>query len=369
MNADYTQIMNRSNDQIRKVIRHHIDFPPFINNDIIIPNIGDKETQTKNITDLIQHEKFDILIPTDGSTLKESSLSYGKSGSSAIIYENNFSANPIILKESIGNDCNNYIAEINANILGLSYIVDNEIKDKNILFLGDCCPASSTVFNNNLASDYNFHNIKAKKLLKQVIDRNNTVKSIYVPAHNNFQPNELADLNAKRAAELSNETMQPQIRKLQSNMIKEKVLKINWNKRYNESIQNPTIHEFLHNVENWIIHNINHNMIPHYNRLISGHNRLNSHQHTMGLIESPDCEACNEPETVHHYIYHCERYTRFRHNLFNQICIIDPESNHTSLKDINMQTLIGQRYDLNKDKNQKLLKSFLDYIKETNRFK
>ena len=91
------------------------------------------------------------------------------------------------------------------------------------------------------------------------------MKSIYVPAHNNFQPNELADLNAKRAAELSNETMQPQIRKLQSNMIKEKVVKINWNTRYNESVQNPIINEFLLHVNNWIIHNINHNMIPHYN--------------------------------------------------------------------------------------------------------
>ena len=55
------------------------------------------------------------------------------------------------------------------------------------------------------------------------------------------------------------------------------------------------------------------------NRLVSGYTNLNEYLNKISSVISPNCTFCDEPESTYHFIYHCERITRFRCQLLNDI--------------------------------------------------
>ena len=110
-------------------------------------------------------------------------------------------------------------------------------------------------------------------------------------------------------------------------------------------------------------------MIPHLNKIISGHTKLNDHLFKLELVDSSKCIPCDEPETTFHYIFHCERFTRVRRQYINDIKNILNRRTIISLADVSFSTIIGQRHDLsNVIINLKLLRAFLNFIQMTGRF-
>ena len=88
----------------------------------------------------------------------------------------------------------------------------------------------------------------------------------------------------------------------------------------------------------------------------------------MGIALSQNCSKCGEPESVFHFVYHCQRYTRFRRELLNKIRIINKNEKARWFSEIAVSTLCGQRNDVSLEINKNLLSAFLDFLKETGRF-
>ena len=54
-------------------------------------------------------------------------------------------------------------------------------------------------------------------------------------------------------------------------------------------------------------------------QLRTGHVPLNHYLHRIHAIDSPNCVACNEPETVDHYLLRCPRFRAQRQVLRRQL--------------------------------------------------
>ena len=153
------------------------------------------------------------------------------------------------------------------------------------------------------------------------------------------------------------------------NVLKHHIVKHNWKLRIRNETLNNSLAEIMSQSSRWIVHNISHPMFPVYNQIFSGHNRLNFHLSRIGVVDSPNCVTCQEPETVVHFLYHCERYTRSRRQFLNTIRdILIGDYQPRLFTDLDLATLAGQKKSLNCKTNQKLCQALLDFIKETNRF-
>ena len=45
-----------------------------------------------------------------------------------------------------------------------------------------------------------------------------------------------------------------------------------------------------------------------FTEVLTGHNKLNKHLHTMGVTASPNCNECDDPETSEHFLCKCPAY-------------------------------------------------------------
>ena len=365
MRTNYRLIMkSNKNFEVPVVQMWCKEFPPFVDDNIIKEYLKDKDSQILNVNNNLNN--YDVIICTDGSTLMEKNHEVGKSGSAAIIYLDSINNIPTIIKEGIGTNQNNYVAEIYAIKLGLNFILDQGFVDKNILVMSDCLSASEAVFTNKLSSEYNSFIRESKMTRKRALLRNNIVSN-YIPAHKGFIPNELADKNAKESAASTSGVLFQSDRKQFILQLRKKVLS-NWNFRFNIFKQNKWIAEIINNVNEWNVHSIIHPLFLTFNQLLSSHNKLNYSRYRMGMVLSPNCSKCGEPESVFHFVFHCERYTRIRRVLLNKIRTINKNEKARWFSEISFSTLCGQRNDVSLDINKKLLSAFLDFLKETGRF-
>ena len=47
-------------------------------------------------------------------------------------------------------------------------------------------------------------------------------------------------------------------------------------------------------------------------RYITQCNGLKSYLFKIGRVDSPNCDSCNTPETLDHFLWECDKYTEFR---------------------------------------------------------
>ena len=124
MDLAFKQLMRVSTKKIgvEKAQIYIHDIPPFFNPGIIIPHGNDKDEQLRKVGVLLE-SMYDLIIFTDGSTLKDQSKCNGKTGASAVIYQKKVEGEPAgVLKSNLGTMSNNYVAELFGVQLGLKYI-------------------------------------------------------------------------------------------------------------------------------------------------------------------------------------------------------------------------------------------------------
>ena len=156
----------------------------------------------------------------------------------------------------------------------------------------------------------------------------------------------------------------PLERKITLMMLKQQIL-TNWQWRVHIEIANHQITEINSKVLSWKL--FNNQGSQHYSRLITGHHFLNSFQSKVnpGKI-SKNC-TCGQVESVHHFLFTCQRYTRFRQKWLSEVFQItgDPDM----LRSVPYSTAFGQRQDLSQSENSKLQGCIGQYIMDTQRFK
>lgn len=86
-------------------------------------------------------------------------------------------------------------------------------------------------------------------------------------------------------------------------------------------------------------------------KLCSGHCPLNAYLHRLKVVDSPNCDLCQQVETVDHFLTSCRKFAGLRRRLFNKARLKSTAPNHSQLL-----------------KNPKLFKAVADYGRQTFRF-
>lgn len=159
------------------------------------------------------------------------------------------------------------------------------------------------------------HAHKGPHILSEILQAaHETGTSIqWVPSHVGLTGNEMADQLAKLGTSTSAETLEHQIFYTDAkNHLKRKKLASTqeWYKNYSEEkgkhfyqIQNE------YNDKPWYDgQDLKGYEVRMINRLMTAHNYSKSWLAKMKIVEDPDCELCEEPETAEHSIIHCPRF-------------------------------------------------------------
>jgi len=84
-------------------------------------------------------------------------------------------------------------------------------------------------------------------------------------------------------------------------------------------------------------------------QLRTGHVALNSYLRRIHVLDSPNCQVCNEPESVDHFLLRCRRF------------IVPPQDMRSKLRGqvLSLRSLLGCRQNF---------PALMNYIKATGRF-
>ena len=118
---------------------------------------------------------------------------------------------------------NNYVAELTGIQLGLKYL-DSCEEVGSALFLVDCVPAICASFDMKVNKEYASIASENKILAKRLMEKGWLISATWMPAHQGFVPNELADKLAKECAASAKEIIYPCDKKVLINQLKEIVL-------------------------------------------------------------------------------------------------------------------------------------------------
>ena len=352
--------------EVLKVDLFDSRFPPFFEASDIITSDSSKLEQKLKVLSLLQNnEYYDYIISTDGSTLKDDNSILGPSGAAAIVFHKTNMRQPVeVLTANLGSFSHNYEAELVGLQLALKCLKQHGVNNSNILVVSDCVPAIEATFTNKITVDYN-HTVMCNKdiLYNLKASHNNTIDAIWAPGHEGILINEMADQAAKvEARKQINNHLKPLERKIVLMNLRHQVL-TNWQRRVDHELINHQVVEINKVVNSWKIFNVKGS--NHLTRLATGHHFLNSFQSKINPKTSKYC-SCGETETVHHYLFTCQKYLRFRLRWKHQVVgIVEDLEEFNSMS---WTTAFGQRTDLSAEKNRQLQESICNYILETKRF-
>ena len=318
------------------------------------------------MTSLIRENTiYDYIIGTDGSTLKDvPNKSLGPSAAAAIVFRKEDMREPTdVLTQNLGRLSHNYEAELAGLQLALQYLQQKGVTHSKVLIVSDCLPALEATFTNSINVDYNHTIMINKDILHNLRTSQNSIMAVWAPGHEGIQINEMADLTAKEEAAKVNKTLRPLERKIVLTHLKEEVL-VNWQRRVNLELSNHLITEINNKVKSWKIFNIKES--KHLTRIITGHHFLNLFQSKINPTKTSKYCSCGQTETIHHFLFLCQNYTRFRQRWTHRVAGIT--ENLEDLVNMSLATAFGQRGDLSAEKNRQLQESACLYINETCRF-
>ena len=227
----------------------------------------------------------------------------------------------------------------------------------------DCIPAIKATFTNKITVDYNHTILRNKNILDNLqATHKNCIEAIWAPGHEGIQINEMADITAKEEASKQTNIQRPLERKVVLMNLKHQVL-VNWQRRVDHELTNHQIIEINKMVNSWKIYK--NKGSKHLMRLVTGHHFLNSFQSKLNPRTSKNC-SCGQIETVNHYLFLCQKYTRYRERWKYRVVGITEDLEAQNF--MSLATAFGQREDLSDEKNRQLQESICDYIMETKRF-
>lgn len=121
---------------------------------------------------------------------------------------------------------------------------------------------------------------------------------------------------------------------------------------------------FLTNVRENIYQNVPYNIVNRrletaIYRLRIGHAGLNEYLHRIKIVESDECDECQVPETVEHFLFHCNKYLRQRFLMTARLRYVDENIIEPSLK-----LILGGSVEYY-NKRRQILKILSKYLKST----
>jgi ribonuclease HI len=145
-----------------------------------------------------------IVAFTDGSALGNP----GPCGASAILYVNGIDSQPVAIRAPVSNNSSSYHGELYAILLAVDFAVNYSANNRisGLRIFSDCQSAILTVCNSS-SQNSNFTTLTSDilKRVKQMNDNNIEIDICWVAGHAGLLANELADEEAKLAAQEASE--------------------------------------------------------------------------------------------------------------------------------------------------------------------
>ena len=199
----------------------------------------------------------------------------------------------------------------------------------------------------------NFDQIKVKQPSMEV-----TIK--WIPGHKDIKGNEMADVEAKRAArqqgKLGSEPKPKQATmKATRNMEIKKAIQQQWEKEWKEEgetakqLRRMSKRPHTEQGSKLYLNISNRQHLAWVARLRTGHCSLNKYLHRFNIIDDPNCECEQGHETVEHYLLKCGLYEEERDGLRKEV----------GIEGMRVSKLLGD---------PKLIKHTIQFIEKTERF-
>ena len=278
--------------------------------------VNTKSDQVNNVIEILsQIKENEVVIFTDGSALGNP----GPTGAGAAVYLNGYQSSPILLKKGVSPLSNNYTGDLVGIQIALDFMIglEEQIKDTQIHFFTDCQPAIKAAFNGGLPSGKVDIILQIKESVNCLSDGGNDIIVHWVPGHRDIEGNELADCQAKEAA---NEMVGTDTEDFPVMMdMKEAVaeikrnLKDKWKRKFELSDKACRVQEVFTEVgkRNCIGEEDRHNFSM-LNQLLSGHTLLNQHRARLDENVSEMCPVCLSREDPEHFLFYCKAYDEER---------------------------------------------------------
>lgn len=251
-------------------------------------------------------------------------------------------------------------AELHAIQMSLAVIkVDEELSTNNVVILTDS--RSSCMLISSPTGTY-ANTVAAIQLLLLELNQSRSVRIQWIKAHANIPGNEAADEAAKEAHSKSSITVQPLCLQENQNSLYGKVRQY-WEQYWIDLTNSTTTGLHLRKIRNDSMNSIQWPMVRKeaviLARLRVGHVGLNAYLARFNMSETPNCDFCNVPEDVDHYLLHCCKYMASRMILESDVERIGAEMTLSSLLG---GTTSGK-------KQWRIVKITLNYVKSTRRFR
>ena len=167
--------------------------------------------------------------------------------------------------------------------------------------------------------------LQIKECVTNLPDRGNIISVHWVPGHRDIEGNELADMQAKEAAnEIVGQTPKTS---LSSQWIKKEAIaeikknvKEKWQRKFGSSEKVDQIQEVFSKVgsRNCFGEKDLHNFAM-LNQLLAGHTLLNQQRARIDNSVSEMCPVCSVREDPEHFLFYCKAYEGERSNLVKKV--------------------------------------------------
>ncbi len=220
-------------------------------------------------------------------------------------------------------------------------------------------------------------------LIKELKTKSISVELCWVPGHAGIPANEIADIEAKSAAQIAktwstNQDNCPVTIKETSRIMSKELLRV-WQRQWDTQTEGrfthsllPTVklhrHKFLHRGSSR--HTLRTGDIR-LNRIIVGHTLLKAH-HLQQSLDRRDgsntdtqCDCGAGPQDLEHYLLECPQFKRERNEMSDRIMEAIFRNANCKVKSLSIQVLIGDSDDIPMEVKVAIRQAVLKFLSAT----
>ncbi len=337
-----------------------------------------QDLATKSVRDHIGSLTPETLpIFTDGSALGNP----GPCGSAAVIYTNGISHDPVTLSKPVALKSTSFHGEVAAVDLALSYVAKSTtITQSHIVIHSDCQAAIDSIINNS--GNYTALHQEIRKNILTLNNKSIKVELCWVPGHAGIQANEIADNEAKKAAETARSWTATQdncpvtVKEAQQVLSKE-LLRV-WQRQWDNQTTGRFTHSILPNVK------LNrHKLLQRpgkqtlrtgdvrLNRITVGHTLLRAHHlqqsldRRLGNNPNTLCDCGEGPQDLQHFLLECPTFKEERQHMSQHITEAILRNSNCKVTKLSVQLLIGDNDDIPKEVKVAIRQAVLKFLSAT----